>query len=533
MNPYTNRVMIKNRRYFFNRRSEIEKIFSRIEGEPQSISIVGKRKIGKSSLLFHVFSKDVAQEHMENLNEYIFVFVDLQEKTAMDVKQFFELLQREIKTHIPSELADSIPEFEHTYDGFRQMIQHLCSEKKIVIFMDEFEVVVANENFGTEFFSFLRSLANLFDLAYVVSSRKELFDLCQTQEIRCSPFWNIFNTLWLGLFDRDSSLDLIRTLSSEEGYPLEEYSDFILRLAGDHPFFLQVACCIAFDFLVHHESISEEGFQRIEKEFKNESRNYFEYLWKKLTDTERKVLNDLVMEKKVKKMSVLQNLEKKGILVEEDEYSLFSEPFSEFVKEKCAAEDDSESGEPAGTIPLPELSLPEISQVLASETRFRILKYLAGKETDVNELETLVEISKPAVKKHLSTLHEVGFIKERVLLKPKIKKMYSISETGRQVLKMFNEIKEGENEESDHLVVEVGPALEKDEGKHMARISVSAKEKLKIKSGDYVVLESKDDKSVQCEAKTLRNEKGDKVLLDRETMLLLDIKSEESVILRK
>jgi DNA-binding MarR family transcriptional regulator/AAA+ ATPase superfamily predicted ATPase len=527
--------MIRNKRFFFNRKSEIEKIFSRIGGEmPQSVSVVGKRKIGKSSLLFHLFTKEIAQEHIDSIDEYVFVFVDLQEQTAMDVNQFFQLLQRETRTHLSPEVASRLPEFENTYDGFRQMIQNLCSmKKKIVIFLDEFDVVVANEKFEADFFSFLRSLANLFDLAYVVSSREELFDLCQTQEIRCSPFWNIFNNLWLGLFDRKSSLDLIKTLSSEEGHPLEEYADFILELAGDHPFFLQVACCIAFDFLVHHERVAEEDFQGIEKEFKNESWNYFEYLWKKLTDKEKVVLGDLSVGEKVKKVSVLQNLEKKGIIVEKDGYSFFSVPFLEFVREKYVEAEDAGS-EPAERILSPELSLLEISQVCASEKRYEILTYLAGKEADMTELENLLKISRPAVKKHLSSLLDVGFIKERVVLKPRIKKMYSISEEGRDVLEKFHVTKEGGNEEFNQMAVEIGAALEKDEGKHVARISVSAKETLKIKGGDYVILEAENGKSVQCIVKTLRREKEkDMVLIDRDTMLLLGVDSGDTVIVRE
>ena len=49
MNPFINRVMIRNPEDFFNRKAEIKKIFSRIgASKPQSISIVGDRRIGKS-----------------------------------------------------------------------------------------------------------------------------------------------------------------------------------------------------------------------------------------------------------------------------------------------------------------------------------------------------------------------------------------------------------------------------------------------------------------------------------------------------
>lgn len=532
MNPYTNRVMINNKRFFFNRFSEIEKIFSRIGGErPQSVSVVGKRKIGKSSLLFHVFTEEIAQEYIKNLDDYIFIFVDLQEKRSMDVEQFFELLQREIKEQMPAELTEGFPESESTYEGFRQTLQKIKSmEKKLIIFMDEFDVVVSNENFGADFFAFLRHVANWFDLAYVVSSREELFHLCQTQEIMDSPFWNIFNTLWLGLFGRESSLDLIRTLSREEGHPLDDYTDFILKLAGDHPFYLQVACCIVFDFLMHHESVSEEDLMKVEEEFKSESQNYFEYLWKKLIDKEKNALCNLKMEENTEEINLLQNLNKKGILMKEnDKYTFFSEKFAEFVKEKTESKEGKRTSKPT---PFSELPISKISQVLSSETRCEILKHLSKKEADANELEDIFKISKTAIKNHLRILLDVDLIRERVVLRPRIKKVYSINEEGKQVLEEFDELEDGRNEESDGLQLEVGPSLNKDEGKHIARISASVKEKLEIKSGDYVILEAESGESVQCEAKTLRGEE-DKVLIDNDTMLLLDVHDGSNVMVRK
>ena len=86
MNPYTNRVMINNKRFFFNRFSEIERIFSRIGGErPQSVSVVGKRKIGKSSLLFHVFTEEIAQESFSATGQYLGRVLDKGTERALSI----------------------------------------------------------------------------------------------------------------------------------------------------------------------------------------------------------------------------------------------------------------------------------------------------------------------------------------------------------------------------------------------------------------------------------------------------------------
>ena len=53
-NPFTERNVIQNPEEFFGRMNELRTIFTRLQGL-QSTSIYGERKIGKSSLLFHVF----------------------------------------------------------------------------------------------------------------------------------------------------------------------------------------------------------------------------------------------------------------------------------------------------------------------------------------------------------------------------------------------------------------------------------------------------------------------------------------------
>src|SRR4051812_24741982 len=52
-NPYTSRSMVKNIEYFFGRAEALETIFGNI-GSCQHTSIVGERRIGKSSLLWHI-----------------------------------------------------------------------------------------------------------------------------------------------------------------------------------------------------------------------------------------------------------------------------------------------------------------------------------------------------------------------------------------------------------------------------------------------------------------------------------------------
>src|SRR5215475_12123844 len=54
LNPFTNRGLITNPDEFFGREQEIGEIISRLRAM-QSLSVVGERRIGKSSPLYHLY----------------------------------------------------------------------------------------------------------------------------------------------------------------------------------------------------------------------------------------------------------------------------------------------------------------------------------------------------------------------------------------------------------------------------------------------------------------------------------------------
>src|SRR5215469_1658551 len=99
-NPYLNRVAIRDPSQFFGRTREVAKIFSRLgSSRPQSISIVGDRRIGKSSLLHYICDRTIRARFLDEPSAYVFVFIDLQQKRRLTLKDFlkeiFTILARE------------------------------------------------------------------------------------------------------------------------------------------------------------------------------------------------------------------------------------------------------------------------------------------------------------------------------------------------------------------------------------------------------------------------------------------------------
>src|SRR5215469_9119617 len=131
-NPYLNRVAIKDPAHFFGRSREVAKIFSRLAASrPQSISIVGDRRIGKSSLLNYICNKTIRARFIDAPSVYAFVFIDLQQKRRLSLKDFL----REIFISLGADIGEpAIAQMEPVLDSLRATLDRFRAEdRKLVI----------------------------------------------------------------------------------------------------------------------------------------------------------------------------------------------------------------------------------------------------------------------------------------------------------------------------------------------------------------------------------------------------------------
>lgn len=87
-NPFTIGPMIQNPAEFVGRTAELQFLLTRLRSL-QSCSVVGERRIGKSSLLYHLDQTGAARLS-EELGEagFRFVYVELADATAQTVVDF-------------------------------------------------------------------------------------------------------------------------------------------------------------------------------------------------------------------------------------------------------------------------------------------------------------------------------------------------------------------------------------------------------------------------------------------------------------
>lgn len=249
-NPFTYGNPISDPDRFFGRSREIEQVFNRLRNaEAESSSIVGGRRIGKSSLLNYLAHPDIRRRHGMDPERSIFVYVDLQmvDEQTTPARLWQGLLSRMARQSRDESLNARLREIISAgeFDNFTlaDLFDAVDSSTRHVVFLlDEFETVTSNPNFDPGFFYGLRSLAIQHNLSLVTSSRHELIELTHSQAVRSSPFFNIFANINLRLFNETESGRLLHGLLDETGVEFtEEELAALADIAGGHPFFLQAA----------------------------------------------------------------------------------------------------------------------------------------------------------------------------------------------------------------------------------------------------------------------------------------------------
>jgi hypothetical protein len=364
VNPFTYGDPISNPTRFFGRSREVDRVFSRLcNAEFESSSLVGDRRIGKTSLLNFIAHPQVRCRYNLGGPDYIFVYVDLQMVDGNTTptrlwQRLLKQLERQCQDETIKEIARSSTKAEpldaFTLDELFEEIDH--RSQHVVLLLDEFEQVTANKNFGPEFFYALRSLAIHHKLALVTSSRRELIDLCHSETVRSSPFFNIFANISVSLLAQEDARRLISdSLAGSDVLFSADEVDFLLDMTGPHPYFLQAACSFMFDGHCR-KLLPDARKESVQKAFRAEAASHLSDYWHNSDDHEKTALTAIaLLERKGKgggrsfnihdleevcsrSEQTITRLEKRGLVVsQESRHALFSSSLGEWIVQELRA----------------------------------------------------------------------------------------------------------------------------------------------------------------------------------------------------
>ncbi len=357
-NPYTSRGPLQDAALFIGRTHELAEIGPFLRGN-QSISIVGPRGIGKSSLMLHLMRPE-SRRTLQIEHDHLLVYIDCQVLSSSRRDEIYAYLctetaaairARNVSTEIALGDAGSKPPrlaFEALLRGVNE------HGLRIVFMLDEFEDLALNPHTDVDLLNALRSAAGRFRLAFVTASARPLFDLTRLgcPKPLSSPFFNIFAQLFLGLMPETEARTLIRAPMEAAGVVIDsQLEEFIYQLAGGHPLALQIAC--------YHAWANRDNLRNIQQRTTQELQAHFEDYWHQLSSAERDVLrhmpgarlneaHDAVIRR------ILRDLSRKCLLVPAaGSYTYPSEAWAEFVSTRPP---DSEATSP---IEQPRFSWPE------------------------------------------------------------------------------------------------------------------------------------------------------------------------------
>ncbi|MCL4267474.1 MAG: protein kinase [Anaerolineae bacterium] len=338
-NPFFNRQRIGDPAYFYGRAQSVENLYSAIATR-QSRSLVGERKIGKSSLLTVISCPDTLRQHGFDPAQFVFIYMDLEGMSNIGYDEFWPELLDQMALALPesqAELRERAESLSLQADARFMQVRRLLRRVeraglRVVLMLDEFESLATNAAFDASFYGELRSLAGELGVTYITTSKQGLYDLTyQYADTLSSPFFNIFSEERLNLLPHEEAVELLRGLSGKgEHRPFTEKEiEFSLDHAGRHPFFLQVVG--AHLYAARAEPIPDAEVETLVlRRFLAEAEDHYRYLWRQLDEVEQASLRHL----HTADTDTRRTLQEKALieLTDEGRVRPFSRSFSEFVQ---------------------------------------------------------------------------------------------------------------------------------------------------------------------------------------------------------
>lgn len=292
--PFFNRHRITDPAYFIGRQRELEQLYSAIATQ-QCVSMVGERKLGKSSLLTHLTDAATLRSFGLDPAQYLFVYFDLEGLASARRDDFWIELLDPIGLRLPpGDLAQALQRQLDAGDvrflTARRVLRRLRdADLQLVLMLDEFESLARNAQFEPDFYGELRSLAGELGCVILTASKRSLYDLTyEHSSTLSSPFFNIFSELPIGLLSDDDARSILIELSKRAEQPFcADEVQFAIDLAGPHPFFVQVAGQHLYDTPGRGAPRSPEIYELIRKRFAAEAEDHYRYIWAALDAAEQ------------------------------------------------------------------------------------------------------------------------------------------------------------------------------------------------------------------------------------------------------
>ena len=266
--PFITGSPITHPRDFFGRERELKRLFNLLKRLPlQNAAIIGKRRIGKTSLLHYL--KNITTTPPEQLRlgqkydllpypeNYRWIFVDFQDQRMASQERLLSYILESLSMKVPTPC-----DLDHFMDVVSSNLHN-----PTVILLDEIGVGLQRcPELDDGFWESLRSLATNHtggNLAFVLATHESPIELARNTG-HSSPFFNIFGyTATLGALTETEARELIA--SSPIPFPDDDV-EWILTQSRCLPLLVQILCrerLFSLEEGETNENWREEGLRQI------------------------------------------------------------------------------------------------------------------------------------------------------------------------------------------------------------------------------------------------------------------------------
>ena len=289
-NPYTAGDPVGKTDLFVGREDVLREVMRMLKHPTQNaITLYGQRRIGKTSILQYL------EVHLPEQGAYQPVYFDLMHKAGLPIRKILRDLGRSIalKLNLPEGKLENISEKSFRESYLPGILQKLSPETKLVLLLDEFDVLAdpqAEQQSKRGFFSYLRDLRQLdpqrLKFIFVLGRNLDDLDVIAQGLFKDLPFKRV------SLLDQRDAELLVR-LSERYGSLVwnQDAALKIWELASGHPYLTQALCSQIWEDTHeendHPESVQDDDVENAIMGTLMRSQNMFAWLWEGLGPAEK------------------------------------------------------------------------------------------------------------------------------------------------------------------------------------------------------------------------------------------------------